>query len=148
MCDTFIPDGFEPPTSFRGPGFRLEPLGPEHNKRDYEAWTSSIDHIRSTPGEWGAWPHPMTLEENLGDMEMHAREFRERSAFTYSILDGDEVIGCLYIYPDEDGNSDAHVRSWVTASRAPMDQVVWETTKEWLGSEWPFRTFRYADRAG
>ena len=32
-------------------------------------------------------------------MEMHYREFVERKSFTYSILDGDEVIGCVYIYP-------------------------------------------------
>jgi hypothetical protein len=60
---------------------------------------SSIDHIRSTPGlvDWD-WPTPMSLEQNLGDLEHHARDFRERTGFTYSILDGDAVIGCLYIY--------------------------------------------------
>lgn len=146
MSGGFVPDGFEPPRSFDGPGFRLEPLGPEHNERDHEAWTSSMDHIRSTPGEWGDWPHAMTLEENLGDMEMHAREFKERSAFTYSILDGDEVIGCLYIYPDEGDDSDAHVRSWVRGSRSEMDRVVWRAVARWLAEEWPFRGFRYADR--
>lgn len=73
----------------------LEPLGPQHNERDYEAWGSSIDHIRSTPGlaDWD-WPTPMSLEQNLGDLEGHARDFRKRTGFTYSILDADEVIGC------------------------------------------------------
>ena len=42
--------------------FRLEPLGPEHNDRDYEAWMSSIDHIHATPGmEHRDWPTPMSL---------------------------------------------------------------------------------------
>ena len=107
MTDQFLPNGFEPPTTFEGPGFRLEPLGPEHNERDHEAWMSSIDHIHATPGEWGKWPRPMTLEENMADMEMHAREFVDRRSCTYSVLDGDEVIGCLYIYPDRTGRSDA-----------------------------------------
>jgi hypothetical protein len=39
----------------------------------------------------------MTLAENHDDLERHAHDFRERSGFTYSILDGDEVIGCVYI---------------------------------------------------
>lgn len=146
MSTDFVPDVFEPPVSFEGPGFRLEPLGPEHNERDYEAWTSSMAHIHATPGDWGAWPHPMTLDDNLSDLEMHAREFAERKAFTYSILDGDDVIGCLYIYPDQEGDSDAYVSSWVTESRAELDAVVWRVVTDWLTRDWPFRTFRYAER--
>ena len=142
----FVPADFEPPTVFEGDGFRLEPLGPAHNDRDYQAWTSSMDHIRSTPGDWGNWPHSMTLDENLGDLERHAEDFVERRGFTYSVLDGDEVIGCLYIYPDKQGDTDAHVESWVTANRAEMDVVVWGAVRDWLATEWPFGTFRYADR--
>lgn len=146
MTDSFVPDAFQPPKSFEGPGFRLEPLGPEHNERDHEAWMSSIDHIHATPGEWGDWPRPMTLEENMADMEMHAREFIERKSFTYSVLDEDDLIGCLYIYPDLDGSGDAYVSSWVRESRAEMDVVVWRSVTDWLESVWPFDTFRYAER--
>ena len=141
-----VPDDFEVPLTFEGSGFRLEPLGPEHNERDYEAWTSSMDHIHATPGRWGDWPHPMTLEENLADMEMHAGEFTKREAFTYSILDGQHVIGCLYIYPDNSDGSDAYVSSWVRESRSEMDEVVWREVSDWLTSHWPFRRFRYAVR--
>ena len=114
MADPFVPDDFAVPASFSGPGFRLEPLGPEHNERDYEAWTSSIDHIRSTPGfpdPGDDWPYPMSLTDNMSDMVMHARHFTERRGFTYSILDGDEVIGCVYIYPSKDPRYDADVSS-------------------------------------
>lgn len=142
----FVTDEFEVPVAFEGSGFRLEPLGPEHNERDYEAWTSSMDHIHATPGRWGDWPHPMTLEENLADMEMHAREFTEREAFTYSILDDDRVIGCLYIYPDDEEGGDAYVSSWVRKTRSEMDRVVWREVSDWLTSDWPFRRFRYAER--
>lgn len=147
MNRRFVPEDFDPPATFEGPGFRLEPLGPHHNRRDYQAWTTSMDHIRATPGEWGNWPTPMTLEENSRDLERHARDFSEGEGFTYSILDGDEVIGCLYIYPDRDGDTDAHVSSWVTETRADMDAVVWRAVSQWL-REWPFRDFRYADRSG
>ncbi len=46
----FVPASFDPPVGLDHVAFRLQPLGPEHNLSDYAAWTSSIDHIRSTPG--------------------------------------------------------------------------------------------------
>lgn len=147
MAETFVPSSFEVPHGYTGAGFHLEPLGPEHNERDYAAWMSSIDHIRSTPGfPYGNWPKPMSLEENLGDLEAHARDFVERRGFTYSILDGETVIGCVYIYPDRDGDHDAAVRSWVTASRAVMDRVVWGALSSWLADTWPFSQVEYAPR--
>ena len=88
----------------------------------------------------------MTLAENMDDMEMHAREFIDREAFTYSILDGEDVIGCLYIYPDPKGETDAYVSSWVRESRAEMDAVVWKAVSAWLDSDWPFTSYRYASR--
>ena len=148
MSIPFVPADFEAPTDFVGPGFRLEPLGPEHNERDYEAWTSSIEHIRSTPGfpdPDDNWPYPMSLEDNMSDMVMHARHFAERRGFTYSILDGDDVIGCVYIYPTRDPDYQAEVSSWVIASRAEMDRVVWETLSVWLET-WPFDSYRYDTR--
>ena len=146
MPTSFVPDDFEVPRQFFGPGFHLEPLGPEHNERDHEAWMSSIEHIRSSPGmNFRSWPAPMSLEENLDDMEMHAREFEERKSFTYSILDGDEVIGCVYIYPGESADS-ATVRSWVRESRAAMDTIVRESLDDWLREMWPFREIAYAVR--
>ncbi len=147
MSQRLVPPDFDVPTTYQGSGFHLEVLGPIHNERDHQAWMSSIDHIRATPGmDWGSWPAPMSLEANLGDMEMHHREFVDREAFTYSILDGDSVIGCVYIYPAKDGRG-AHVRSWVTKNRAEMDEVVWRELSHWLETEWPLEGFYYAPRA-
>jgi hypothetical protein len=147
MADPFVPEDFHPPMSFDGPGFRFEPLGPQHNERDHEAWMSSIDHIRSTPGfPDGDWPEPMSLERNLEDLERHARDFETRRGFTYSILDGDEVIGCLYIYPSTRAGHDADVSSWVTTSRSELDTVVWSTVTGWLAQAWPFVRPSYAER--
>ena len=64
----------------------------------------------------------------MRDLEGHAREFTDRDAFAYSVLDGDEVIGCLYIDPSQNPDTDAGVRSWVTADRADMDPVVWQVS--------------------
>ena len=128
----------------------LEPLGPQHNERDYAAWTSSIDHVRSTPGfPYGTWPHEMTLDENLADLEQHARDFATRSGFTYTVLDpaDTDVIGCVYIYPNRDAPG-ASVRSWVRADHSDLDVPLAEAIAAWLSAEWPFEQVRYAGRPG
>ena len=146
----FVPDDFEVPRELAMPRFRLEPLGPEHNERDLAAWTSSIDHIRSTPGyPDGNWPPPegMTLERNLQDLKRHAADFERRAGFTYTVLDNeDDVFGCLYIYPDTTGEADAEVQSWVRADRAELDLVLYRVVSEWLEADWPFESVRYATR--
>lgn len=136
----FVPAGFEPPLGLETSLFRLEPLGPEHNERDHAAWSSSIEHIRSTPGfEDGRWPTEMTLAENLADLERHARDFEALEGFTYTVLDDeDDVVGCVYIYPARDGLHDADVRSWVRASRAALDTRLRGAVAEWLARDWPF----------
>jgi hypothetical protein len=144
-ADFAVPDGLEVPL------FRLEPLGPDHNERDYAAWTSSVEHIHESPGfEASRWPHEMTLEENLADLERHARDFADRTGFTYSVLDGDDVIGCIYIYPDREGTADARVRSWVRADRAELDLPLRRAVGDWLEEAWPFERVKYdgLDRTG
>jgi RimJ/RimL family protein N-acetyltransferase len=147
---SFVPDDFQPPVTLAADDFLLEPLGPEHNEADYEAWSSSIDHIRSTPGfTEGRWPHPMTLEENRADLERHARDFAARSGFTYTVLDPSDrdVIGCIYIYPDKQGDDDAVVNSWVRATHAGRDAALRELVSGWLAEAWPFARVRYAGPA-
>ena len=147
MEDPLVPDDFDAPRSLDGTGFRLEPLGPEHNERDHEAWMSSIEHIRSTPGFPDRdWPRPMSLERNLEDLVRHARDFQERKGFTYTVLDGEDVIGCVYIYPSKDPGHDAEVSSWVTERRADLDRVVWAAVTDWLRTAWPFANPSYAER--
>ena len=146
----FVPDDFQPPVSLVTDQFLLEPLGPQHNEDDYEAWSSSIEHIRSTPGFIDRrWPHPMTLDENRADLERHARDFAARSGFTYTVLDPSDrgVIGCVYIYPDTKGTDDAAVTSWVRATRAAADAALREVVSAWLGEAWPFERISYAGPA-
>jgi uncharacterized protein involved in copper resistance len=138
---SFVPDDFEPPRRLVAEAFELEPLGPEHNESDYAAWTSSMAHIHASPG-WAesTWPHAMTLDENRGDLERHARDFAERTGFTYSVLepDGGAVIGCVYIYPAKSDEHDASVLSWVRADRAELDVPLRDAVRAWLREAWPF----------
>lgn len=146
----FVRDDFDVPTPPRTGDFVLTPVGPEHNEADFDAWTSSIPHIRATPGFAGRpWPEPgMTLEQNLGDLVAHAEDFAARRGFTYTVLDpaSGGVIGCVYLYPSARADRDADVRSWVRASRADLDGPLYDRVRRWLAAAWPFRRVDYAPR--
>ena len=149
MSDPFVPADFEPPLGLDHEDFQLRPLGPEHNDSDYAAWTSSVDHIRATPGFVGkSWPRPMTLEENHGDLVRHAADFAARTGFTYTVLQPgtQTVIGCVYIYPSPTSDHDVRVRSWVLAADAELDPVLYRAVVAWLAAAWPFEQIDYAVR--
>jgi hypothetical protein len=139
----FVPPDFVPPSELVSDAFRLEPLGPQHNEADHAAWTSSIAHVRSTPGfPDGSWPPPegMSLERNLDDLRRHAADFEARAGFTFTVLDpitGD-VIGCVYLYPSKSPDADVIVQSWVRASHAELDVPLADAVAAWLASEWPW----------
>jgi hypothetical protein len=144
----FVPPEFEPPAGLWHRRFVLEPLGPQHNEPDYAAWTSSMDHIHSTPGFTETrWPHEMTLDENRADLGRHQRDFAGRTGFTYTVLDPDDgdVIGCLYVYPLR-AKAGAHVTSWVRADRAELDEPLAEAVAAWLDEAWPFDRVLYLGR--
>jgi len=61
----FVPSDFVVPRALAADGFRLEPLGPQHNDADHAAWTSSIEHIRATPGMLHDRTPPDTMPEQL-----------------------------------------------------------------------------------
>jgi hypothetical protein len=139
----FVPTDFEPPTALVSDHFRLEPLGPQHNEADHAAWTSSIAHVRSTPGfPDGSWPPPegMSLDRNLDDLRRHAADFEARTGFTFTVLEpvtGD-VIGCVYLYPSESAHADVTVQSWVRASHGELDVPLADAVAAWLATEWPW----------
>lgn len=162
--DAFVPPDWTPPVPLACQGFVLQPLGPEHNESDHSAWMASIEHIRATPGfdvgEWGddTWPYPMSAADNLADLQGHAREFERREAFAYTVLDDTvledapvpptEVIGCVYIDPDDTGAAEAKVRCWVRADRPDLDAVLAREVAAWLTAAWPFRSVRFPGRSG
>src|SRR5207237_4658495 len=145
--DEFGPCDFAVPRRLETARFVLEPLGPEHNEQDYDAWTSSMSHIAATPG-WGdgRWPREMTPDENRADLQRHADDFRNRTGFTYTVLDpaSRDVIGCVYIYPLPDRDHEARVHSWVRESRAHLDTPLARAVTDWLAADWPCGSVEYA----
>jgi hypothetical protein len=153
--ELFVPEDFTVPDGLTAGEFRLAPLGPQHNESDYAAWTASVDHIRATPGFSGrSWPREMSLDDNLRDLERHARDFTGRCGFTYTVLSAGtgDVIGCVYIYPPRGpepsgtGGRHAVIRSWVRADRAALDPVLHDAVLAWLERDWPFDSIEYAPR--
>ncbi|MEU9130881.1 N-acetyltransferase [Kitasatospora sp. NPDC048540] len=145
----FVPDGFTPPRMLTAGPLRLEPLGPQHNAADHTAWTTSIEHIRATPGfAEGNWPpaQGMTPADNLRDLERHAEDFARRTGFTFSVLDGPteaDVVGCVYVYPSRTEPGTARVSSWVRADRAELDGPLHRAVADWLAADWPFQRVAY-----
>lgn len=140
----FVPDDFDPPTSLVTEQFRLEPLGPQHNKADRAAWMSSVEHIRATAGyPDGDWPpaEGLSAAENLADLQRHADHFAARQGFTFTVLDptDDDVIGCVYLYPSTSEEYDVSVQSWVRADRAHLDGPVADAVARWIAAAWPWR---------
>jgi hypothetical protein len=91
--DEFVPRDFDVPRRLETPQFVLEPLGPEHNDQDYDAWTSSVEHIHGTLGwEDSSWPREMSPDENQADLQRHADDFRNRTGFTYTVLDPEPFL--------------------------------------------------------
>jgi RimJ/RimL family protein N-acetyltransferase len=128
--------------------FRFAVLGPEHNASDLEAWSSSIEHIHSTPGfSPDDWPHRrFTLEENRADLEQHWDHHQRRLDFAWTVLAParpDTVIGCVYLKPDPTAVADAEARSWVRADRAELDGELRGHLRPWFATAWPLRV-RYA----
>jgi hypothetical protein len=90
----------------------------------------------------------MTPDENRADLLGHSEDFRNRTGFTYAVLDpaSRQVIGCVYIYPRRDGADGARVHSWVRASHSQLDAPLWRAVSEWLARDWPFGSVEYAPR--
>lgn len=150
-AEPFVPADFEPPTSLVTDRFRLEPLGPEHNEADHAAWSSSIEHVRATPGyPDGDWPprDGMSLDENLADLRRHAADFAARKGFTFTVLDpaDGDVIGCVYLYPTRSPDHDVEAQSWVRADRAELDGPLAEAVSSWLADAWPWERVTYTGR--
>ncbi len=134
----FIPDSFQPPQSHKTAQFQLVPLGPDLAKHDYDAYMSSIDHLRANFSS-GNWPHAaLTMDDARKDVEGEIARFRARKAFTYAVLtpDGSREMGCVYVRPSRKQGYDATVALWVTKAefdRGFQPQLVREV-KAWIAS--------------
>ena len=144
----FVPASFEAPSVLETERFRLRMLSVDDVERDFEAVIESRELLHSLGS---SWPRDgFTIEENLADLTQHQQEFLDREAFAYTVvaLDESRVLGCVYIDPTKRSNVEAEVSMWVRQSEYDqgLDEVLFQTVKEWVHSMWPFTAVAYPGR--
>lgn len=149
--ETFVPSDFDVPERLEGSQFRIRMLTVNDVVKDYDAVMSSLDHLQEMFLENWGWPtSDLTLEQDLIDLGWHQKEFQMRSSFTYTVVAPDEsrVVGCIYIFPFENGGYDAEVTMWVRSDtlESGLDQVLFRTVKSWINDDWPFEKVAYPGR--
>lgn len=137
-----ISDEVKPPKIVSRKEYYLEVLGPKHNERDFEAWSSSKESLKGVFGPSNSWPEDVaSLQDNLRDLENHLREFKEREAFTYSIISKDEktCLGCLYIRPSIHPRYEARVDFWFRDSHLSLQDDFFTWLKDWMRDYWKLK---------
>jgi len=137
----FVPAEFDVPSVLETDRFRLRMLTVNDVVKDFEAVTTSSDHLQDI---WGpGWPDGLTLEQNLIDLGWHQKEFQRRRSFAYTVVSLDEsrVVGCVYINPTRKAGYDAAVFLWARQSElaSGMETELTTAVKTWLASSWPFK---------
>jgi hypothetical protein len=147
----FVAPDFKVPAGATMSTYKLVPLGPDLAKHDYDAYMSSIEHLRATFSS-GNWPNDkITMADAMKDVEGEMARFQARKSFTYAVLtlDGKKELGCVYLSPSRQPGFDAQVRMWVT--KAEFDKG-FETKlradmKNWVATAWPFKNVAWPEKA-
>jgi hypothetical protein len=146
----WLPDDFDPPETVEADKFRLRILGPSDLARDYEAYMSSLEHLKGAFGPDGSWPQDVTIEDALIDVCWCAMEFKLRSSCSYGVhaIDESEELGSLYVFPSMKQGYDAQMMCWVRASAAAagFDRELFDWGKRWVETSWPFSNIAYPGR--
>lgn len=137
----FVDPDFEIPVTLETDRFRLRMLTVNDVVKDFEAVTTSKEHLHDI---WGpGWPEDLTLEQNLIDLGWHQKEFQRRRSFAYIVvaLDESRVLGCVYIYPTRKTGYDAEVYLWARQSElaSGLETGLTAAVKTWLRAKWPFK---------
>ena len=151
QSDPFVPADFNVPDTLENQYFRVRMLTVNDVVKDYDAVMTSLDHLKGVFGPNSNWPSKdLTFEQDLIDLGWHQKEFQRRSSFAYTVvnLDESEVIGCLYIFPTTKGDYNAEITMWVRTNVLDqgLDSVLFNTIKEWVAKDWPFKKVAYPGR--
>ncbi len=145
----FVPDDYVVPQRYSHADFRLEILEPGINHMDYEAVMSSRENLRRVFAENDTWPaDDMTPEENLNDLIIHEKEFKNRVAFAYTVLtlDKSKCIGCIYIEPCNRAGIDAEIYFWLRDDALHLETPFFKDIKNWIATKWPFKKVAWPGR--
>jgi hypothetical protein len=90
-----------------------------------------VEHIHMTPGwETSSARRPQPAD-NLRDLEAHADDFENRTGSSGTVLEpaSGDVIGCVYIYPDDSERHDARVARGA-GSWPELDVQLWRAVMQ------------------
>jgi hypothetical protein len=153
----FYPENRPVPTEWRTNDLWLRVLRPDVTELDYAALMESRERLRRWSNS--AWPaDDFTLDGNREDLIGHEREWEDRDAFAYTVLnsDGTRCEGCVYIYPlgrwlehcgfergedsEQFDDDTPAVTFWVrdSALAAGLDRQLLEGLREWFKQDWPY----------
>lgn len=107
------PDYVDPPVPQQATvaALRLEVLGPDITREDYEAVMESAGKLEGLFGD--AWPRGLTLDENTIDLAWHLREFEAARSFAWVVRDDQgRYVGCCYLFPTLGERGRAHGWTW------------------------------------
>ena len=121
-------------------------------KLDYEAMISSVEIIKQVRGETSChstWPSTkFTFEDNKKDLINMEKEFSERKAFYFTIMNKEEnkCLGSIYFFPihlyfpKETKKYDVDFSMWVTQEAYDQDlyQELFSIVINWLKKDWPW----------
>jgi len=144
----WITSDFEVPEKLEMDRFRLRMLTVNDVVKDYDAVMLSRSKIAGVFGPKSDWPRAdLSLEQDLVDLGWHQKEFQRRSSFAYTVMSADESVclGCVYIDPSKQEDTDATVIVWVRADSG-IDEDLFASVKSWLQTDWPFQKVAYPGR--
>jgi len=154
MKTPWLPAPLPIPQGLVGDGWRLRPLTVHDVVKDYDAVMSSRAQLWELFGPGSDWPlESLTLEQDLIDLAWHQKEFQLRTSFTYTLvtLDGERVLGCVYVMPPPPlaTDRDADVYHWVRSSErdSGLDAELARRLAQWFADEWPFERVAYPGRS-
>ena len=145
-----VPETFEVPRNYKTKTYQLVPLGVGLEKIDYDAYMSSVEHLRAT-FSGGSWPHAgLTMEDAKKDMEQEQKQWDTRASFPYAVLtpDGKKELGCFYLRPSPKAGYDAVATMWVTKEMYDrgFDARLYADMKAWVAKAWPFKAVAWPGR--
>jgi RimJ/RimL family protein N-acetyltransferase len=152
----FSDRGIEPSDGFTGEGFVVRPLVPSDVALDHAAVMASREFLYHWEQDPPYPPEDFSIDDNLADLEQMDEAHRNRSRYTYTVLDGDEsqVLGCIYVLPSDDrmyrtaevtshdgtdlSSVDATVSFWVRPStwEDGFERTLLAAVLDWLRDDW------------
>lgn len=146
-----VPASFEVPRLVETQSFDLVPLEWRHAFRDFEAYSSSVEHLQSTfdlntgslrigPEKW---PAKVDLDTAFIDAAWSQFEnFFLHSSFTFSAVDKTHTrqLGCGYISWSNKVGYHVECQTWVRADclSAGFDDSFYNWFRNWVEQSWPF----------